>query len=183
MEAAPYLAALTSSQTGVLVAWSVLSAVVGLLAYMVSDRFGRSKGVTPWRVPSLAWAVIALVSFAVLPVVLLVLPVACLTTPAAGGRQRPGGARGESRDADAMASEARRPGRRQEPGVAPHLDREPAMASSGSTSPTMVPEVRDLPLFGWYRDPSGRHQLRYWDGRFWTEHVRDDDVRGIDPPI
>ena len=25
---------------------------------------------------------------------------------------------------------------------------------------------------GWYADPSGAAQERYWDGRAWTEHVR-----------
>jgi putative membrane protein len=35
---------------------------------------------------------------------------------------------------------------------------------------------------GWFPDPSGRHQLRYWDGTTWTGHVRDQDVAGVDPP-
>jgi putative membrane protein len=34
---------------------------------------------------------------------------------------------------------------------------------------------------GWFPDPGGRHQLRYWDGAVWTEHVRDHDVVGTDP--
>lgn len=33
----------------------------------------------------------------------------------------------------------------------------------------------------WRPDPGGRHQLRYWDGRVWTEHVADDGVVGVDP--
>ncbi|MCE9621311.1 MAG: DUF2510 domain-containing protein [Actinomycetia bacterium] len=24
---------------------------------------------------------------------------------------------------------------------------------------------------GWYADPAGRFDLRYWDGSAWTEHV------------
>ena len=35
---------------------------------------------------------------------------------------------------------------------------------------------------GWFPDPAGRHQLRYWDGTSWTEHVRDQQVAGVDPP-
>lgn len=35
---------------------------------------------------------------------------------------------------------------------------------------------------GWFPDPSGRHQLRYWDGTTWTDHVRDHDLAGVDPP-
>jgi hypothetical protein len=33
----------------------------------------------------------------------------------------------------------------------------------------------------WAPDPSTRHQLRYWDGQRWTEHVSDDGATGIDP--
>lgn len=34
---------------------------------------------------------------------------------------------------------------------------------------------------GWHPDPSGRHELRYWDGSAWTEHVSDGGVAGTDP--
>ena len=33
----------------------------------------------------------------------------------------------------------------------------------------------------WYPDPTSRHQLRYWDGRAWTDHVSDNGVAGSDP--
>jgi len=33
----------------------------------------------------------------------------------------------------------------------------------------------------WYPDASGRHELRYWDGAKWTEHVSDNGVAGVDP--
>lgn len=39
-----------------------------------------------------------------------------------------------------------------------------------------------LPPAGWHADPLGRHQLRYWDGATWTEHVADAGVAGVDPP-
>lgn len=35
---------------------------------------------------------------------------------------------------------------------------------------------------GWFPDPSGRHQFRYWDGRQWTAGVSDNGVAGSDPP-
>jgi hypothetical protein len=33
----------------------------------------------------------------------------------------------------------------------------------------------------WQPDLTGRHELRYWDGRRWTEHVADLGVRSTDP--
>ena len=33
----------------------------------------------------------------------------------------------------------------------------------------------------WLRDPSGRHELRYWDGYRWSEHVSDAGSRSFDP--
>jgi len=35
---------------------------------------------------------------------------------------------------------------------------------------------------GWFADPAGRHGMRYWDGATWTDHVRDQEVTGVDPP-
>ncbi len=32
----------------------------------------------------------------------------------------------------------------------------------------------------WHPDPMGRHQLRYWDGVKWTEHVSDNGATAID---
>ncbi len=34
---------------------------------------------------------------------------------------------------------------------------------------------------GWQPDPTGRHQLRYWDGQAWTDSVSDNGVNGSDP--
>ena len=33
----------------------------------------------------------------------------------------------------------------------------------------------------WHRDPSGRHELRYWDGVSWTEHVSTGGAQSVDP--
>jgi Protein of unknown function (DUF2510) len=34
---------------------------------------------------------------------------------------------------------------------------------------------------GWFADPGRQHELRYWDGQRWTEHVSDRGTQGIDP--
>jgi putative membrane protein len=33
---------------------------------------------------------------------------------------------------------------------------------------------------GWFPDPAGRHQMRYWDGTTWTAHVQDGGVSAVD---
>jgi uncharacterized membrane protein YhaH (DUF805 family) len=37
------------------------------------------------------------------------------------------------------------------------------------------------PEGGWFEDPTGRHQLRWHDGRHWTDHVGDAGVAARDP--
>jgi hypothetical protein len=36
---------------------------------------------------------------------------------------------------------------------------------------------------GWYPDPSGRYEMRYWDGDKWTEHVSRQGQTYTDPPV
>jgi len=36
---------------------------------------------------------------------------------------------------------------------------------------------------GWYPDPFGRHESRYWDGVRWTEHVASHGRQGVDAPV
>lgn len=47
--------------------------------------------------------------------------------------------------------------------------------------PVAPPPPVENPPFGWYADPSGRHEKRYWDGTRWTEHVSDGEARSTDP--
>ena len=35
----------------------------------------------------------------------------------------------------------------------------------------------------WHPDPTGRHELRYWDGSTWTDHVPDQGNQSVDPLI
>jgi hypothetical protein len=35
---------------------------------------------------------------------------------------------------------------------------------------------------GWFTDPFGKHDQRYWSGTEWTEHVDDHGTPAIDPP-
>jgi hypothetical protein len=50
-------------------------------------------------------------------------------------------------------------------------------AATSATAP-----VVNVPA-GWYADPSGRYELRYWDGQQWTEHVARGGQQYTDPPV
>ena len=42
------------------------------------------------------------------------------------------------------------------------------------------PQATGASTPGWYADPSGRHEVRYWDGAGWTYEVSDQGVRSQD---
>jgi hypothetical protein len=83
------------------------------------------------------------------------------------------------------------------PAPAPSPATEPAgwgMAPEAS-SPSATPAQTAVPVSaapaqtaaatpaGWYHDPSGRFELRYWDGGQWTEHVARAGQQYTDPPV
>jgi uncharacterized protein (AIM24 family) len=41
--------------------------------------------------------------------------------------------------------------------------------------------MEDMTAAAWLPDPTGKHELRYWNGDAWTEHVADDGVQATDP--
>ena len=46
-----------------------------------------------------------------------------------------------------------------------------------------APDTTPLPAAGWYQDPAGRFELRFWDGDTWTEHVSRAGSQFVDPPV
>lgn len=63
----------------------------------------------------------------------------------------------------------------------PAAEPEPAPAAEPAPAPEPAPEPA-VPA-GWYADPSGRFELRYWDGAAWTEHVSRAGQQFTDPPV
>ncbi len=49
--------------------------------------------------------------------------------------------------------------------------------------PPPPPAVLPREAAGWYPDPSGRHELRFWDGSAWSAHVSDHGTVGNDPSV
>jgi hypothetical protein len=54
----------------------------------------------------------------------------------------------------------------------------------GLVSPPVSPGRGEtkMPDTGWYADPRGRHELRWFDGEQWTDHVADAGVQTTDDP-
>jgi Protein of unknown function (DUF2510) len=50
-------------------------------------------------------------------------------------------------------------------------------------APTPAPAPVVTTPAGWYPDPSGRFEMRYWDGSAWTEHVSRQGQQFTDPPV
>lgn len=60
-----------------------------------------------------------------------------------------------------------------------------APSSTGAAAPAQAeaaPATAQPPA-DWYTDPSGRFEMRYWDGKDWTEHVSRKGKQFIDPPV
>ena len=62
---------------------------------------------------------------------------------------------------------------------------EPAVAAEPAAAEPAAPAAAAEPAVpaGWYADPSGRFELRYWDGAAWTEHVSRAGQQFTDPPV
>ncbi len=71
----------------------------------------------------------------------------------------------------------------------PAVDPMPTTVYTPDPTPAATPEpaaaVAAAPAVpaGWYADPSGRFELRYWDGAAWTEHVARGGQQFTDPPV
>lgn len=58
----------------------------------------------------------------------------------------------------------------------------PAAAAPAAQTPVSQTSANQTPA-GWYADPSGRYELRYWDGSAWSEHVARNGQQYTDPPV
>jgi Protein of unknown function (DUF2510) len=75
------------------------------------------------------------------------------------------------------------------PSYQPSSSYQPAAAAATVAAATpaaaATPEPAPTPAVpaGWYADPAGRFELRYWDGSTWTEHVSRAGQQFTDPPV
>ena len=59
----------------------------------------------------------------------------------------------------------------------------PTQVSTPASSASAAPAPSSGAPAAWYADPSGRFELRYWDGKEWTEHVARGGQQFTDPPV
>lgn len=85
------------------------------------------------------------------------------------------GAMVEAAEARVGSSSASAPTSVTEPAAAPGSQTSSPAASATDSA------VPDVPA-NWYKDPSGRFELRYWNGTAWTEHVATGGRQSVDPP-
>lgn len=153
---------------------AVFAVVFAFLGYRISVRHRMMRGVTPWRLPSVVWAILCGIFQ---PFGIILELVAEFTTrpqprpsPTSGGPE-PAGKQFAFGGSHATMAEPLAP-----------IEIAPGPTSLG---PTLAPPPDDgsgrQPLFGWYPDVTRRHALRYWDGRGWTEHVADNGKASTDP--
>jgi hypothetical protein len=58
-----------------------------------------------------------------------------------------------------------------------------AAATSASVNPQSGATTSPTVPAAWYKDPSGRYEMRYWNGTAWTEHVARGGQQFTDPPV
>ena len=58
-----------------------------------------------------------------------------------------------------------------------------SQVSTPTSSVSAPPATSTGAPAAWYADPSGRFELRYWDGKEWTEHVARGGQQFTDPPV
>jgi hypothetical protein len=69
-------------------------------------------------------------------------------------------------------------------GIAPEpAPVEPAPVEPAPVEPAPAAAATPSVPAGWYADPAGRFELRYWDGGTWTEHVSRAGQQYTDPPV
>ena len=77
---------------------------------------------------------------------------------------------------------AQQPPAQQPPGQ-PYAQQPPAQQYQPPTQQPYQPPTQSGTPAGWYPDPFGRHELRYFDGGAWTDHVSSHGRAGVDPAV
>lgn len=131
--------------------WYLLFGVFfGVLSFMRTNAYKQRTGNSPWHIHPIVWGV-ASVFVAIFGTLLSMIACSSAFHPSRG--------RGAGRDTGYANTRVPDFGATNQSGLAP-------------------PPARELAA--WLPDPTGRHQLRYFDGSGWTEHVANAGVTSVD---
>ena len=138
-----------------------LGLVFGMLAFVRSNAYKRRTGNSPWHIHPLIWGGVSVfVAFFVtlLSIVFVAIFGTLLSIVAWSPRLQSGRANDRA-------------------GVDDH-----GVATGFSPAPetSWAPEQPAPTLSAWLSDPTGRNELRYFDGSGWTEHVANRGVISAD---
>ena len=167
----------TTSTTTTDVVYVAVIVACGVLGYFFAVLTCRSIGTTPWHLPAITWALLSALLF---PWGLMLEMVARLTTRHAGPSANPplgrpvgfGQARQNVGAFHPTHADTANPAGGPTPWPA-RVDMRPGPDGWQPAAPGTLDTADAPPLFGWYPDPDGVHQERYWDGRVWSDLVRD----------
>jgi hypothetical protein len=146
--------------TGVTVGLVLFGVLFGSLAYVRTLMCKRQTGRNPWGIPPLGWLAGGIL-FGVFGAILAV--IASMTT-----RPRPPAAGAVLTGHPPVWGDDVALGQVGPPQVLAPVAKEEQPTVTG-------------PAPGWYADPSGHHQHRWWSGSAWTEQVVDDGFGRVDP--
>jgi hypothetical protein len=156
--------------TGLLIprtGWYItLGLVFGMLAFMRSNAYRRRTGNSPWHIHPLVWGIVSVfVTFLVtlMSIVFVAIFGTLLSIFAWSPRSQP--SREQSAADDSQY--------RDMSGYSP-------VSEIGPTAGPARPSPPVTALRAWLADPTGRHELRYFDGSGWSEHVADAGVISVD---
>jgi hypothetical protein len=141
----------------------VLMVVFGLAGVHHARHLEKKYGTRAWGLPSWVWGLITAFSLLIGAILLLVAERPLKRQAALGLPAQPLGYGGPT------------------PGYgSPVVPAMAATASPALTAPSAAP-ASTSPAAGWHPDPSGRHELRWWDGARWTTTVHDQGVTTNEP--
>ena len=140
-----------------------LDLVFGMLAFVRSNAYKRRTGSSPWHIHPLIWGGVS-VFVAFLVTLLSIVFVAIFGTLLS----------------IAAWSPRLQPGRPQETAAGNEYQALPGSTVIPELSATSGPPSSPRALTAWLSDPTGRNELRYFDGSGWTEHVANGGVISAD---
>jgi hypothetical protein len=152
-----------SSERSLLPWWWAAFVGMGVLRFIGNSMSGAVSSYSEFRARDGVWFAGALLGVAA--AVLAVLVVRRLTELQEGAR----------------ATAAAMPVVRVDPQPEPVAASQVAASQTQTQPQTQVP-AQAGPAAGWYPDPLGRSEHRYWDGAAWTPHVSNAGVVGHDSP-